>query len=211
MKRITLLFSILAAATSLSAQSFVAGWDFDGVGSNDTSTFANWGNQAGSASAFWTHSLADFTTVFSNEFGISTANNSAAANNSFSFLSSGIDDVTGGNTGFNEFSDNVSSGEFGFQSSTGDDTFSISFDGSNWTNLQLTYAFASDQGEAFSVQTIDIGSFDGLASAQYDFTPAANGVYDNLAITGTVVPEPSTYAAIFGVLALAFVAYRRRK
>ena len=34
-----------------------------------------------------------------------------------------------------------------------------------------------------------------------------------LTITGTeyVVPEPSTYAAIFGILALGFVIYRRRK
>jgi hypothetical protein len=27
----------------------------------------------------------------------------------------------------------------------------------------------------------------------------------------TAVPEPSTYAAIFGALALGFVAYRRRR
>lgn len=33
----------------------------------------------------------------------------------------------------------------------------------------------------------------------------------NLTLTGTAVPEPSTYAAIFGVLALGFVIYRRRK
>lgn len=28
---------------------------------------------------------------------------------------------------------------------------------------------------------------------------------------GTAIPEPSTYATIFGAIALAFVAYRRRK
>ncbi len=28
---------------------------------------------------------------------------------------------------------------------------------------------------------------------------------------GTAVPEPSTYAMIFGVVALGFAAYRRRK
>lgn len=33
----------------------------------------------------------------------------------------------------------------------------------------------------------------------------------NLTLTGTAVPEPSTYAVIFGVLALGFVIYRRRK
>ena len=32
-----------------------------------------------------------------------------------------------------------------------------------------------------------------------------------LTLTGTEVPEPSTYAAIFGVLALGFAIYRRRK
>ncbi len=37
---------------------------------------------------------------------------------------------------------------------------------------------------------------------------AANGT---LSYTYTLVPEPSTYAAIFGALALAFAAYRRRK
>lgn len=33
----------------------------------------------------------------------------------------------------------------------------------------------------------------------------------NLTLSGTAVPEPSTYAAIFGVLALGFAVYRRRK
>jgi len=34
--------------------------------------------------------------------------------------------------------------------------------------------------------------------------------FDNLALT-TAVPEPATYAVIFGALALGFVAYRRRQ
>lgn len=34
---------------------------------------------------------------------------------------------------------------------------------------------------------------------------------DGNTIIGSMVPEPSTYAAIFGALALAFAAYRRRK
>ena len=49
-------------------------------------------------------------------------------------------------------------------------------------------------------------------------TMGANGLsweisYDdgNLFLTYTYIPEPTTYAAIFGALALAFVAYRRRK
>ncbi len=34
---------------------------------------------------------------------------------------------------------------------------------------------------------------------------------DNVLVAGTAVPEPSTYAAIAGAFALAFVVYRRRK
>lgn len=41
---------------------------------------------------------------------------------------------------------------------------------------------------------------------------SVNFVYDESGnLTGISVPEPSTYAAIFGALALAFAAYRRRK
>lgn len=34
---------------------------------------------------------------------------------------------------------------------------------------------------------------------------------DNIALTSSSIPEPSTYAAIIGMLALGFVAYRRRQ
>jgi len=202
-----IITSALLAAVSVNAQSFVAGWDFDGVGQNDTSVSANWGAQSETASASWTHSLADFVTVFSNEFGISSSNNSAAINDSFTFLAGGVD----ANTGYDQFSDNFGGAEQGFQSFTGDDTFTLSFSGTNLTNLELSFAFASNQGESFSVQTVDLSGFDGDALVNYQFTPAASGVYDNFAVTGTVVPEPSAYAAILGALALGFVATRRRK
>lgn len=39
----------------------------------------------------------------------------------------------------------------------------------------------------------------------------ANGAYEFVIYYTHVVPEPATYAAIFGALALAFAAYRRRK
>ena len=201
-----IIAAILATAASVNAQTFVAGWDFDGVAGDATSATANWGAQAGSATASWTNLPAPnfFTPA---EFGISLANNSAAINNSFTFLATGVDSTTG----FDQFSDNVGGAEQGFQSFTGDDTFTLSFDGTNWTNLQLTYAFAPTQGGAFSAQTVDLTSQDGVALASYSFTPATNGVYDNFAITGTAVPEPSAYAAILGVIALGFVATRRRK
>lgn len=213
MKTKLLISSFLLAAATVNAQSFVAGWDFDGVNASATSVNANWGAQAGSATASWTHALANIPITFTNDFGISTQNNSATINDSFTFLSGGpLGDGIDENTGFNQFSDNFNNtGEFGFQSFTGDDTFTLSFSGTNLINLELSFAFAPTQGGTFTVQTVDLSSFDGVALANYQFTPALSGVYDNFAIVGTVVPEPSSFAAIAGVLALGFVAVRRRK
>ena len=61
------------------------------------------------------------------------------------------------------------------------------------------------------------------ASGQIDFLMTRSGIYGgtgsqdgavaNALVLSSVsaVPEPSTYAAIFGVVALGFAAYRRRK
>jgi hypothetical protein len=204
-----IIASVLATAASLNAQSFVAGWDFDGANINATSSNANWGDQVGSATASWTHGLADFVTVFENEFGISPQNDSATINNTFAFLATGSDSTTG----YSAFSqdDLPSKAKSGFQSGTGDDTFTLSFSGTGWESLSLSYATAPSQGGTFTVTTVDLGAFDGLALASYDFTPAADATYDNFAITGTAVPEPSAFAAIAGVLAIGFAALRRRR
>jgi hypothetical protein len=207
MKKNIILVSLLATTASLNAQSFVAGWDFDGLNAAAASANANWGVQEGSAVASWTHSPANPPIVFTSEFGIDPAFQSDSINNSFTFLETGVD----GTTGFNEFSDNVSGGEFGFGSATGDDTFTLSFSGTNWKFLSLSYATAPTEGGTFTVTTVDLGESDGVALANYDFTPAAGASYDNFAITGTAVPEPSAFAAIAGVLAIGFAALRRRR
>lgn len=42
-------------------------------------------------------------------------------------------------------------------------------------------------------------------------TLSGRQAFDNILVTGTAVPEPSTYAAIFGMVVFAFTALRRRK
>lgn len=208
MKKI-IITTLLAAASALSAQDFVAGWDFSGVALDATSTTANWGDLKDTASLAWDHSLANPPTTFSAEFGISAAYNDTTAADSFAgVLSNGVD----ANTGYAAFSADTSNGATqGFQALTADQ-FTFSLDASNYTSLALLYAVSSDSDPAnYSAVSVDISSLDGNATATYQLTTAASASYDNFIITGTVVPEPSTYAAIFGALALAIAVVRRRK
>lgn len=84
-----------------------------------------------------------------------------------------------------------------------------------------TGVFANNTYNA-NIDQEDISALDGVAAAKLVFSlnaalndTGANIIFDNIAIGGTgtisAVPEPSTYAAIAGALALAFAAYRRRK
>ena len=202
-----ILISLFGAAVSLSAQSFVAGWDFDNVGAAASNQVANWGEQAGSADLTWTHSAANPPVTFVAEYGISNAYNDTVANDSFTGVFAGNVDPQ---NGFSKFSDGpVAASEAGFNSLSATDTMTLSFDASNFESLELR--FALNTGSGYTLQTVNLGSLDGIAAAEYSFTTASGASYDNFMVTGTVVPEPSTYAAIFGAVALAVAAYRRRK
>lgn len=204
-----IITTLFAAASALSAQDFVAGWDFSGVAPDATSTTANWGDLNGSASLAWDHSPANPPIVFNPEFNISASYNDTTAADSFAgVLTGGVD----ANTGYAAFSADTSNGAIqGFQALTAD-TFTFSFDASGYTNAQLRYAVSADSDPAnYSLATADLSYLDGNAAATYQFTTAAGASYDNFMITGTAIPEPSTYAAIFGALALAVAIGRRRK
>ena len=169
---------------------------------------SNWGDQAGSALLSWTHSPAGGPPFFTAaEFGLDLSFNSGVVNNSFTFLAGGIDT----NTGFDQFSDNFGAAEQGFQALSSSDSLSFSFNASGLESLQLSFAYDATGSGTFAVETIDLSAFDGNATALYQFNTVNGARYDNFAITGTAVPEPSTYAAIAGMLALGFAAYRRRR
>jgi hypothetical protein len=201
----TLILAALVSASALNAQSFVAGWDFDDVGSTDSSMTANWGDLAGSALLTWTHSPASpppppFTPA---EFGVSGSFNSAVVGNTFAFVDP--------NTGFDQFSDPGGAAEGGFNSLSASDSFTLNFDGTNYTDLALTYAVdAAGDGSSWTVANVDLSSLDGTNVA-FVLNTAAGVNYDNFAVTGTVVPEPSAFAAIAGMIAIGFVAARRKR
>ncbi len=66
---------------------------------------------------------------------------------------------------------------------------------------------------ALNTTTIEAWNIGGGIPPPANDTPAFRMIFDNLELsaTGAPIPEPSTYAAIFGVLALGLVAYRRRR
>lgn len=197
-----LILAALLAASSLSAQSFVAGWDFDGVAAQAPSASANWGDLAGSATLSWSHSPNSGPPFFTEEFGIDLAFNSDTVGDTFAFVDP--------NTGSDQFSDGGSApgtAQAGFNSVSSGDSFTFTFDGSGYTGLSLSYAVDATGNGSWATDTVDLSSFSGSFQLNTD----AGASYDNFAVTGTAVPEPSSYAAIFGVIAIAFVASRRRK
>lgn len=68
-----------------------------------------------------------------------------------------------------------------------------------------TYRFSMDSGTTWT-----LGDLDGAGSGAGPFSTAQMGEFTVLT-TGTPIPEPTTYAAFAGVLALGVVARRRRR
>ena len=180
-----LLTAAFLAASSLSAQSFVAGWDFDNVAIDAPSATANWGDLAGSATGTWTHAPAGGPPTFpAEEFAVENAFNSAVVGSSFAFADP--------NTGFDEFTDGAPASEAGFFSDAAGESLTFAFDGSLYQDLTLSYAVRDVDGSGAWAQVtgVDLSSFDGNAAAAFVLNTANGFAYDNFAITGTAVPEP---------------------
>ena len=197
MKLLLTLTTLVALTISASAQSFLAGWDFDSVAIDARSHSSNWGTEAATLS--YDHAGINIPISFTADYGISTAYNSAIVGNDFVL---GADSITG----FTSFSGNdiPTTAKQGVNF-TGPGTVSI-----NWSNAldasggSITYA-SLNSGVWSTVS-------DTLAAGASSYSFAANGfAIDNVQITGTVVPEPSTYALIAGFVAFIIVAIRRRK
>lgn len=69
-----------------------------------------------------------------------------------------------------------------------------------------------------SSATVSGSSFDAVSSIEFriyawDTVNNTDQIdrFDNVVVSGTVIPEPATYAALFGVATLALIAIRRRR
>ncbi|NDV63063.1 PEP-CTERM sorting domain-containing protein [Puniceicoccales bacterium CK1056] len=149
------------------------------------------------------------------------------------------DDAVIGGTDFEYFAHFMTEGSFNFRSrvdvqaptGAGDYTLGIASGSSTAeatlttdfsfnTPVTVTLAFDLDTGigsltvgaETIVGTGIFLGeNLDSFALRQSDSSNNETITVDNLVITGAVVPEPSTYAALIGLLALGLVMVRRRK
>ena len=150
---------------------------------------------------------------FANASGqISLSEGAQNNNNNLSFLSkSAVSIVFEADTStVNSFTD-WSISFAGLDFNTGDiapATIDVSFSTDGSTYGSATTFNLTGVDSAFSTSTFASSST--AAYFKFDFGGTDLRI-DNVGISGTVVPEPSSFAAIAGALALAFVGARRRK
>ena len=229
----------MAAATLFVAasygQSLIGGFDFtssysdlalDGPASNPFVSF-NFQDPAGN---IFQVTDVDSSTNVPAGLAINSANRTPSVDDLFdgagsSLLAQNLASNATSTGGFFDFGVNAGAGnqfdniEFGFGASitqAGESTVSVLYSldgGTNFTSLgtQAINTTQASGGQAVSI-LLDPSITASDITFRVNFDDIDTGAnFDNLQVSGTVVPEPSTYAAIFGVIALGFVAYRRRK
>ena len=108
------------------------------------------------------------------------------------------------------------SGQFTVSVGTALTNASISFDVAALVSQNQTTGSITVNGNSVSVtdaavnQTVNLGTLASGSLITFDLSGLSYGAtFDNFMVAG--VPEPSTYAAIFGVIALAIAVVRRRR
>jgi hypothetical protein len=240
MKKVIAITTLGFAAIAVNAQEFIAGFDFTGQsGAVDVADFAAdvAGSQAGvsidttafiQGSDFGGAALSaegrqvGFDTVgntpvladFDGQNGFSSAAYGMFFQGTIDGLSFTIDIDTSAFSsiffGYDSFSDDNAV-------HTGGEWFT-SFDGGGNVSLDTVTFTGAYAAESYNIDVTGVDSllltftFDSLELDTFGADVTGQRVhFDNFAIGGTPVPEPSAYAAIAGVMALASVAYRRRR
>lgn len=236
MKNILIIIAASAATLSSNA-AIVAGWDWgnistgstsvganysdlassDGVASNAYGTFTTSGSFGGLGGNLEYNSSVSITTgtALSGRSGVGST--FADTSKSIALIENGASVEFSANTQGAEYSDFVLSYAAGTRTS-GSSTLAWEYKigSSSYTSIESdSISVAVNSGAAFSLASVisggttDIVTFRATAS---DIDGGLDSAFiDNIQISATAVPEPSTYAAIFGALALAFVAIKRRK
>lgn len=196
MKLFITLITSFSLLVSANAQSFLAGWDFDGVSSVATSHTSNWGTASSTLS--YDHEGINIPVKFSSDYQIDGAYDSAVVGINFNL---GTDPATG----YSSFAGNnlQSEAQQGINF-VGPGTVTIDWGTALADTGTISYAKLTSGSWAVETVSVDAGE------SSYAFSANGFGI-DNVQVIGTVVPEPSTYALILGFAAFLLGAMRNRK
>jgi hypothetical protein len=229
MKKILLASAVFAAVSTVSAQEFVAAWDFASFTAGGTSLDTNFdfvedssdfisADYAGSGLFSWSGASPDFSGFFSSSNLSSNTADIVADNFGLTQLGGGNGWTTAATDAAGlvlTFSGLDFSGLFGA-------TLNFAALITNFDNTDGAIVLGGGLSETINLSGtdtayngIDISALDGVANASFTMTftgitGAETVRLDNVQIV-SAVPEPSSFAAIFGALALGFTAIRRRR
>lgn len=239
MKKFLTFAAVVAVSTTASAQSYIAGLDFATLDNVSTDIAFDSGSEAGLftlnlqsgssddnftyfglyTSPGWSALGETLTTGL--EVGQAGSLPTVAISGGFTAST----DLFGGTSAFAQgYSDTAGIaftqtgvGVFTIAASSAIDDLLISFDIAALVSQGQNAGSLTVNGQTVAVstgaanQTVSLGSVS-AGEIVFDLSGLTSGAsFDNFMISGTVVPEPSTYAAIFGMVALGFAAHRRRR
>jgi hypothetical protein len=185
----------------------------------------------GTASGFHASLLTDWSNPVGNNSSESLSSNNWAQNDYYQFTTSTVGfsnivfsfDQTRSSTGPSSFNVAYSTNGTSFTdlagsaytvvASTGTNiVYSDATNGASWTSSKL----ATNTSYSFSLSAIT--TLNNVPNVYLRLVQTGSGIattgtnrVDNIEIAGTAIPEPSTFAAILGGVALAGVAARRRR
>jgi hypothetical protein len=227
----TILLAAGVALCGVAQAATIAKWTFETSLPflTDSSTIGSISAEVGTGTASGVHasSATDWSNPVGNNSAESFSVNTWAQNDYFQFTASTVGfsnitfsfDQTRSNTGPSAFKvaystdgtsfTNLPNGSYTVVNAL---TFSDSTTGTSWSSTKL----ATNTSYSFSLSAISV--VNNASNVYVRLIQTATGVnasgtsrVDNVEIAGTAIPEPSTFAAILGGVALLGVAARRRR
>tara|TARA_A100001015_G_C15014372_1_gene724752 strand:+ start:1706 stop:2422 length:717 start_codon:yes stop_codon:yes gene_type:complete len=238
MKNYIYIAAFALTSSIVSGQTLVSGWDFSSSSANDLTVnksqiapeaglsssdgTISMGSIQGFSGALWAttgsglNSGLDVTTGAANDnFDASSAGLVVTYNSNFiadevvfQATPTNLSQAPAGTTGFNAWSVSYAGVS---SSSTVSLGWSFSTDGTSYTSISSDTLSSSDSAYSLSGFADTVTSDTLYLKADISNFTEGSFSLDNIAVYGTAVPEPSTYAALFGFVALVVAMVRRKK